>query len=72
VSSGTTDSNFWTPLALSAMTGLYLGPQPALITLLLTTLLWRLVRLIWVGSGRGAPWSWYLTLLCWFAVALPG
>jgi leader peptidase (prepilin peptidase)/N-methyltransferase len=67
----TTHSHLWTPIALSAMTGLYLGPQRALVTLVMTTLLWRLLRLLRLRSGVGAPWSWYLAALSWLAVAYP-
>jgi leader peptidase (prepilin peptidase)/N-methyltransferase len=67
----TTHAHRWTPLALSAMTGLYLGPERALVTLALTTLLWRLLQLLRAPSGPGAPWSWYLAALTWLTVALP-
>jgi leader peptidase (prepilin peptidase)/N-methyltransferase len=56
-------------VALSAMSGLYLGPERAVVTLLLTSLLWRLLRRMRPGSAGGAPWSWYLAALCWVAVA---
>jgi prepilin signal peptidase PulO-like enzyme (type II secretory pathway) len=60
----------WTPLALSAMSGMYLGPERAVATLLLTTLLWRLLQLVRRSTG-GAPWTWYLAALCWVAVVVP-
>jgi leader peptidase (prepilin peptidase)/N-methyltransferase len=63
-------SQRWTPLALSAMSGMYLGPERAVVTLLSTTLLWWLLRSVRRSTG-GAPWTWYLAALCWVAVATP-
>lgn len=59
----------WASVGLSAMSGLYLGPERAGATLLLATLLWWLLRLVNTRPTGVAPWSWFLAASCWVAVA---
>jgi leader peptidase (prepilin peptidase) / N-methyltransferase len=65
------EASAWQPLALAAMSGLYLGPGRALAVALLTSLAWRLLPRMRRVAGGGAPWSWYLTAFSWLAVAMP-